>query len=1035
MRRVLTYLFFAMGVLLYPIFSTGQQKQITGKVTSTGGIPIPAASIQIEGTQSGTVADESGAFTISATSNDVLIFSSLGYQSKKVTVGSKKEINVQLISNKHTLNEMVVTALGVEKSKRSLGYSTTEVPGDEFTKARTTNIGNALTGKIAGVNVSGTATGPAGGSRVVIRGNASISGNNQPLYVIDGIPYNNSNQGDATKWGGADYGNGLANIDPDNIESIQVLKSVAASALYGYRGGNGAILITTKSGKHANGIGVTLNNNLTFRQVIDERDYQYEYGQGLLGKKPTTKAAALNAPYDSWGAKLDGSDAVDFRGRTYSYLPAKDNYKNFYQTGMNNETSLALAGGNDKGHFRLGLSNTYLKSTIPNSNMKQQGVNFNGTFHVTHNLEMTLTADYVVQNVKNRPSFGDAPRNVIASTNYLANSFDIRWMKDSVRKPNGDEYLPGTDIYFENPYFITQEYQNHTKRNRLTGGLTIKYNLLDWLYVQGQVTRDGYIFDKTFITPSGVQFTEGPNDLGGQITKQEVNFQELNANFMIGVNKELNNNFTLDAFVGANTQDDINKAYGVDAVGPFAIPYFYSTNNVPSKPFNYDYSHYRVNSIYGSADIGFKDYLFLTLTARNDWFSTLSINSNSYLYPSAALSFIFSDVLDLPSWISFGKLRASYADASNGTDPYQNLLTYGLQGYTINGQSLGYVNNSTIPNKNLKPVSISEEEIGLKMDFFNGRIGFDFTYYNKKTTDDIVPVTISQTSGYGGNIINAGQVKNSGIELLLNFIPIQTPDFTWNLSFNYAHNNSKVLDLGGQDKLVIDGAQPRWGSEVNISNVVGMPYAQIMGYDFKRNDAGEIIFDDDGYPEQSEVKSLGTAVYKTTGGLSTGFQYKNFNLSALFDYKFGADIYSGTNVALYQYGLQKGTLEGRENGFVGKGVTEDNKPNTTNIDAQTYWQDMATGSHHISSRFVYDASFIKLRSASLSYSLPSAVLGQSFVKGVSFSLVARNLITLVKHTPNIDPESTLNSSNNGQGLELAGYPAIRSYGFNVQLKF
>lgn len=1033
MKRTLTLL--VLVGLLYPLIVSAQQKTITGTVTSPDGTPVPAASVQVAGTSTGTIADENGHFTISASQGDTLVISSLNYQSQKVVVGNDNSLTVQLASNNNQLQEMVVTALGIEKQKRSLGYSTTEVQGSDLTESRTVNLGDALSGRVAGVSVAGVATGPGGSSRVVIRGNASLGGNNQPLYVIDGIPYDNSNQGYAGQWGGVDYGDGLANINPDNIASIQVLKGVAASALYGYRGGNGAILITTKSGAHAQGIGITLNNNLTFKSVVDERDYQYVYGQGTNGIKPTTQEAAINSALSSWGPKIDGSQAVNFLGENYAYLPAKDNFENFYQTGISNQTTLGLTGSNDKGHFRLGLSNLYLGSVIPNANMKQQSVNFNGTFHVTPKLQVTLTTDYVLENVKNRPSFGDAPRNVVAITRYLANTFDITWMKDHLRNPDGTELLPAATNYFENPYFIAYEYENATKRNRLTGGLTLKYNLLDWLYIQGQVTRDGYILDQKYITPSGVQYTMSPGNLGGQITQREINYHELNGSFMVGVNKQLSQSFSLDAHIGGNTQDDITKSYGVNAVGPFTIPYFYSVNNVSTKPFAYTYSHYRVNSLYGSADVGFKNYLYLTVTARNDWYSTLNVNTNNYLYPSVSASFVFSDAFQLPSWITFGKLRASYAGASNGTSPYQNALTYGLQSYTINGQPVGYVNNSSIPNPNLKPVNIQEQEVGLNMQFLNSRLGIDVAFYNKTTTDDIVPVTISPTSGYPGNIINAGKLRNRGIEVLFTATPVKTTNFNWNFSLNFAKNNSKVLNLGGQNSLVIAGAIPRYGTEANISNVVGLPYGQIMGYAYKYNENGQMLIDSaSGYPLRTDVIPLGSGVYKVTGGIKNNFSYKGFNLSFLLDGKFGANIYSQTNLVLYSFGLQKTTLQGREGGYVAKGVTGDGKSNAVNIDAQTYWTNMSTGPNHVTEEFIYDASFIKLRTLSLGYSLPENILRNTFIKGISFSLVGHNLLTLMKHTPNIDPESSLNNTN-GQGLELAGYPAIRSMGFNLNVKF
>jgi len=1015
---------------------------ITGRIVGADGAPLAGVSVRIKGTSKGTTSDNRGNFSIEANRGDVLILSYIGYQPQEITVTDNRPLSISLSVQAGNLNELVVTALGIKKQGRAVGYSTTEVPGGNFTQSRETNLANALTGQIAGVNVAGVGTGPSGSTRVVIRGNASLTGNNQPLYVIDGVPLDTKNQGNSGQWGGADYGDVLSTINPDDLESIQVLKGVAASALYGYRGGNGAILITTKSGSHTRGVGIELNNNITFNKVIDDREYQYTYGQGLQGQKPTTMAAAQAAPNFSWGGRLDGSQAVDFLGNNYAYTAAKDNFDNFYKTGVSNQTSVALLGNNGSGHFRLGLSNLYMNTVIPNSDMKQQGINFNSAYDITKKLHMTLTADYVFERVKNRVSFSDAPGNVVASVLYLANSVDIRSLK-AATKADGSELLVGADPYFNNPYFVANKFQNHTDRDRLTGGLTLRYDLTDWLAVQGQVTRNGTISDVMQITPTGTGYNPG-----GNLTQYTRNFRELNGNFMVEFNKKFNE-FSIHANVGGNSQDNVTKIGGVGAVhtpvgdlqsaaGPFIVPYFYSSSNVSEKPYGYYYEHYRVNSLYGSADLGFRNFLFITLTARNDWFSTLNINTDHVLYPSVSGSFVFSDVVKMPSWITYGKLRASYARSSNGTDPYKNLLTYTLQGYTINDQTVGSITQVNVPNNFLKPVNISEREIGLSMQFLNSRVGIDVAVYDKKTKDDILPVTISPTSGYTGNYVNIGKLRNRGIELLLTGTPVKTRTFSWDASFNIATNDNKVLALSpGINQIVIDGAYPRWGNGVSIQNIVGKPYAQIVGYAYRRDAGGNVVFGADGLPLHSaDVVPLGSGIYKTTGGFNNDLHFKSFKLSFLVDFKYGAKIYSGTNLLLYNYGLQKNTLQGREGtGYVGVGVTENGGKNAVAVPAQTYWQAISTGANHITEEFVYDASFIKLRSISLAYNFPGSVLKRvSFIQGLTLSLVGRNIATLMKHTPNIDPESNLTGTN-AQGLELSGYPAVRNLGFNINVKF
>lgn len=1005
---------------------------VTGRILDATGQPLINVTIQVKGTLKTAVTDENGRFSIAAGGKDVLRFSFVGYGSKEEPVKGRTTLNIVLEPTDKSLGEVVVTALGVKKQARSVGYSTTTVDGSKFTESRETNIGNALTGQVAGVSVAGTATGPYGSSRVVIRGNSSLAGNNQPLYVVDNVPYDNTNQGSAGMWGGADYGDGLSNINPDDIENITVLKGVAATALYGYRGGNGAVLITTKSGSRGRGIGVEMNNNFTLSKFIDERDYQYVYGQGNQGIKPIDVATANNTAESSWGAKLDGSPTVNFLGATVPYSAERDNYKNFYKTGLTNQASLALVGANDKGHFRLGLSDLALNSNIPNSNMQQQGLNFNTTYNVTPKLQFTLTANYIFERVKNRASFSDAPGNIIATNQFISNSFDVRWLKPQMDS-NRNELLPGSsDPYFENPYFIAYDFLNQTSRNRLTGGLTIRYNIFDWLYVQGQVTRDGYTFDVKQVTPDGVAYSSGG---GGYISMSTLNQHELDGHAMLGVNKKFGKDFVFNASAGVYSQDNVSDSYSAGG-GPFVIPYFYSISNVSAKPLNYSYSHSRVNSIYGTADVGYKNFLFLTFTGRNDWFSVLNPKTNNYFYPSVSGSFVFSDAFHLPDWISFGKLRASYGGSSNtgAATPYETILTYSLQGYTSNGQPVGTVNNTSIPYPFLRPVSIKEKEVGVNMEFLGGRLGADIAVYDKTTTNDIVTVSVSDASGYALNTTNIGKMRNKGIELLITATPVKTRDFSWNISWNFAYNNNKVLYLGGDSTISMD--LPRNGS-ASIEAIPGYSFGQIVGYKYKRNAAGQIEYDTTGLPLPTDnTVPMGSGVYNKTGGITNDFHYKNWSLSFLIDYKFGAKVYSGSNLILYGDGLQKGTLEGRDVGYIiGKGVLADGQtPNAHPVIPQNYWGGITGGSYYIDEQFLYDASFIKLRSLSVGYELPKSILKNGFLKGVKLSLVARNLAILMKHTPNIDPESTYDNGN-AQGLELSGYPSVRSLGFNLNVKF
>lgn len=1006
-----------------------QEGSVTGKITDSNGEPLPGVTVSIKGTSVGTISDVDGAFTIKTSSaNDVLIFSFIGYATQEIQVAGKSVINVTLEEDAQALDEVVVTALGIKRQKRSLGYATTDIGGDLFTESRDPNLGNALSGKIAGVSVAGNATGIGGSSRVTIRGNSSMTGNNQPLYVIDGIPFDNTNQGSAGQWGGMDMGDGLSNINPDDIADIQVLKGAAASALYGYRGGNGVIMITTKSGKSdANGIGIEFNNNLTFNTVYDYREFQKQYGQGNQGIKPESATSAYNTYNQSWGSKLDGSNAVNILGNNYAYSYV-DNWSNFYRTGITDQASLSISGSDKKVNYRLGISNSYDKSILPNAKSNQQGINLNTTYKITPKLQATLNANYVFEEVEGRANLSDGNGNVNATLLYLANSYDVRWLKGEVNA-DGTELQPGNNVYFNNPYYLQYRKSNESNKNRFTGGLTLRYDVTDWLYAQGAVTRDGFILDFKQVQPNGA--AADPN---GYINEYEKNYSEMNINYLVGFNKKLND-FSIAATIGGNKQRNISKTYGTNGgIRPFVIPGFYSTSNVAAetRTFQKLYSEYQVNSIYGTADFSYKDWLFLNMTGRNDWFSTLDPDNNSYFYPSVSLSYMFSDCFKMPEWLTSGKVRLSYASASNGTTPYMTALTYTMKDFAVQGQSMGTVNNSVVPNASLKPVQISEWEAGTNIQLLDNRLGFDLAVYRKMTKDDIVQVTTSSASGYSSAIQNVGEIRNIGVEFLVYGVPVKTRDFMWNTSLNLARNTSKVLSLGSASSFNIDGATSRSGN-ATITNIVGNSYGQIIGYKYKTDASGNRIFDANGLPVRSDqVEVLGDGVYKLTGGFRNDFAYKDFTLAFLIDFKFGAKLFSGTNYNLYSTGLHEKTLEGREGGIVGKGVTEDGSVNTTVVDAETYWKYVA--SNDITEEFIYDASFVKLRELSVGYKLPKSLFRSIPVQSIGISLVGRNLWTIYKKTPNIDPESAYNNGN-GQGLELNGYPATRNIGFNLNVKF
>lgn len=516
-----------------------QSRKITGFVKDVNGDPVIGANVVEKGTTNGVITGLDGEFMLEVPGNAVIEISYIGYISQSVEVKDKNQpLQITLEEDAQKLDEVVVTALGIRRQSRSLGYSTTQVDGNEFTMARDPNLGNALSGKIAGVSVSGNATGSGGSSRVIIRGNASLTGNNMPLYIVDGVPFSNQNLGSAGQYGGLDMGDGLNNINPDDIESIQVLKGAAASALYGYRGGNGAILITTKSGKKGKPVSIEFNNNLTFNTIYDYRDYQTLFGQGTYGNRPIDINSAQASEQQSWGEVLDGGDAVNFLGNTYRYSYV-DNWKNFYRTGVNNASSIAISGAADKITYRFGISNIYEKSILPNASNQQQGINMNTTYDILSNLHLTVNANYVFEKAQGRSNLSDGNGNTNASLIHRGNSFDIRWLErgdsnsDWGTSSDGSELLGGTNVYFNNPYWLQYRKTNDMNKNRLTGSMNLKYDITDWLYIQGAVQRDGFNLEFKQVQPIGAAA-----DPSGWMTEYSRNFSEINLNYLLAFNKE-----------------------------------------------------------------------------------------------------------------------------------------------------------------------------------------------------------------------------------------------------------------------------------------------------------------------------------------------------------------------------------------------------------------------------------------------------------------------------------------------------------------
>jgi len=1009
--------------------TANRQSQVSGTVSDAKGIALPGVSVKLKNGKAVASTNAEGKYSISLPDGTGdLIFSSIGFITQEVPVSGRSIINVMLKEESQALSEVVVTALGIAREKKALAYSVTEVKGDEFTKARENNLGNALAGRVAGVNATSTATGAGGSSRVIIRGNGSLSGENQPLYIVNGVPMTNSTPSTPGTYGGVDRGDGLNSINPDDIESISVLKGGTAAALYGSRAANGVILITTKTGKGQRGLGVEYNTTYTMETPLSTPDWQYEYGSGDRGLKPTSKSEAIANGRISWGAKLDGSSVVNTDGIARPYVAQKNNIQNFYDTGSTFSNTLALTGGNETSNFRFSASNMDNHGIVPNSSLNRKTFNLSASANLSKKIIFEGNVQFNIEKNKNRSYIADFTKNPNASVGLIATSLDVRTLAPGY-DAQGFE-VPWNDyVFVVNPYFAINKVQNEDERKRFIGSFSTRYNITDYLYARGRLGIDYFNTNGFDINPSGIL-----TDTRGSMTTDRNSTYETNAEALLGFDKTFGK-FSVNALLGGNQMHSQVRA-GTLSSGLFNVPFTYFIGNGSSQTFTDTFSESAINSFFSSADIGFNNYLYLNLTGRKDWFSTLSMSNNSLFYPSAGVSFILSNAwASKPSWLSYAKIRSSWAQVGGGApNPYSLALTYTAQSVTHLGQPLLAITGSNIPSE-LKPYTSTTTEAGIETRMFNNRFGVDLTVYDRTTTNDIVNAAVAVSSSFNSVSLNVGKMRNRGVELLLTGTPLRSSNgINWDVSFNMAYNDNKVLNIAeGLDKLALPGASPRT-ENAYVYHYEGQSFGMIAGNKAKTDANGNVIYNSaNGIPLQSEIVPLGKGVPPLTMGISNTFSYKNLSLGFLIDGKFGAKMYTSTNAYGTYYGLDKRTAANgvRESGITVTGVDETGAPFSKVVSAQDYYQGIA---YTLTDQFVYDASFIKLRQITLGYSVPKKLLAKTPVQSATLSLVARNLLLIYSKVPNVDPESTYNNSN-AQGLENFGVPTTRSYGLNLSVKF
>jgi len=1057
--------------------SFAQEKTISGMVTDDSGLPLPGVNIIIKGTSTGTQSDFDGNYTIEAATGQTLVYSYVGFETQEVVVGASDSINVTMQAGS-TLDEVVVTALGVSREKQSLGYSTQQVEGEDISTVKGNNFTNALSGKVSGLQIKRN-NNFGGSTNVVIRGNTSLTGDNQALFVVDGVPISNRNTNSAgqtqASGGYYDYGNAAADINPDDIESINVLKGAAASALYGSRAANGVIIITTKKGKESKGLGVTINSNaqVGFIDKSTFAKYQEDYGAGygayyggpdgfwyeedINGDGiddlvvPYTEDASYGAPFD--GRLVYQWDSFDPESPNYRKATPWRNAENgpitFFETPVTLTNSISISNGLDKGSYRMSYTKLDQSGLMPNSQMDRHNFILSGTYDVSDKLKASGFANYIKSDAIGRNSTGYSDNIISMFKQWWQTNVDLKQQRDiyfNTRRNvtwNPVSSAPGAaPIFWDNPYWSRYENYQNDGRNRFIGNFELNYELADWVNVTGRVSTDTYNEQQeerraVGSVASNFGVTRGNVDSG--YLRRDITATETNYDLMFNFDTDITDNISFAGILGTNIRRSEFNSLTSSTAGGLIVAGLYSLQNTVSpnpRPVE-QAEKIGVDGIYASASFGFNNLVYLDATLRRDHFSTLPEDNSTFYYPSVSTSFVFSKLLNSNS-ISFGKLRLNYAEVGNGA-PFDRLVDT----YVINndiGTSVPSVRN----NPELKPETTKSYEAGLEMRFVDNRLGFDVAYYKSNSIDQIVQVPITAASGYTGKLLNAGEIENKGFEVALNGMPIKNENFTWGVNVNWSKNKSEVLELPeGIETLQLG----RFQGGVTINAVLGQPYGVIYGTDFTYLNGQKVVDPDNGQyiPTSTSNNIIGDTNPDWLAGITNTFTYKDLSFSFLIDIQEGGSIFSLDQY----YGLATGLYDSTSfindlgnpvrnsladgGGFINEGVNPDGSVNTTRIRADRFG---AWGYRRglPNAAFVYDASYIKLRQVSLTYTLPSRLLDNTFMTGLQFSVTGSNLWIIDKEMPHADPESGL-SSGNLQGYSTGALPTTQDYGFNIKAQF
>ena len=1048
---------------LIVVVPEGQEQQsgtVTGKVTCDAEpLGLPGVNVVIKGTTTGVITDFDGNFKIEVPDKYVVLqFSFIGFEAQDAPVNGQSVVDVVLVENIESIDEVVVTALSIQRNKESLGYSISQVGSEEISQAKENNVMNSLAGKVAGLQITTNPSGVDGSTRVVLRGAASLTGNNRPLFVVDGIPIQGGSYGGGD---GMDRGDALSDINPEDVESISVLKGAGAAAAYGSRGGNGVILITTKRGKAKKGIGVSVSSNYSIDQPYLYPDLQNEYAQGAYGVYPASMDEANGADgwSWSWGPKMEGQMVTNYLREEAPLLPTSNPFEEYYGTGSSFINTVAFTGGDAESNFRASVTNQDSKGVIQRNTLSKQTLNMRGFSKLGNVIEVDGKVTYIHHMAKDRPNISEDNGSAAWAFNNMPRNISLDQLRENLTYPNGNQRWEW-DRTSGNPYWNQQNKTNWDERNRLQTLLSLKFNISEKL---------------TFLTRTGFDFTNrinnnvdnaGSRNLAnyrGSYSHSWSNNIEWNSDALLSYKTSLTDDINMDLNLGSNYRYQQYKGISQGGQG-WQIPNFYKIQNLDKQTVSTGegFSEKEVWSAYLLGNISWKNYLYFDFTLRNDVSSTIPIrdNSNSYFYHSENLSLLFSEFLDIDKNIlSSGKLRGSYAVVGNDTGPYQTNNYYG-----VSSNLLPYPTGSISSNLafyDLKPEMTYSWEIGTNLQFFNNRLEIDATYYTAKTENQLMSVELSSATSYNNRKYNAGAVENNGFEIQVNGTAIDKPGgLSWDITLNWSRNNSEVLSLSeGKEFLRLKGV-PMSYAFVEVRP--GEPYGQLYGYDYARNENGDILVDNEGYPLASEdLVAQGNINPDFMAGISNTFNYKNFSLSFLIDGQMGGEYYSHSSLYRDLFGTGTSSLEGRDewysthqgslsnipipgvfpDGYIQEGVNvETGEVNTIPIDpfyraVSVLGLGIGEDGKKIPTDYIMDATNVRLREVVFGYQLPNRWLDNTFISSAKFALVGRNLLFLYNATKDIDPESGINNQNIGTAIEMNSMPGSRSFGFNISLNF